>query len=129
MQTVLRLNLMYQMAIHRKVIEDRELLAARLANGETVNIEGYELAEPFFKQVSEFRLTDVLTQFVGKTLLVQINQGDAPMKPELAALAAADGRCLVDAVQEVQFWKEIKFFCRRSAALTKATLDWLASPR
>lgn len=128
MQTVLRLNLMYQMAIHHKVIEDREALAARLAKGETVNIEGYELAEPLFKQVSAFRLTDVLSQFAGDTLLVQINQGDAPVKPELAAPAMSDSRCRVNAVREKQFWKEIKFFCRRSDALTKATLDWLASP-
>ena len=128
MQAVLRLNLMYQMAIHRKVIEDREALAARLANGETVNIEGYELAEPLFRQVSEFRLTDVLTQFVGDTLLVQINQGDAPVKPELEALATDDRRCRVHAVREEQFWKEIKLFCQRSETLTKATRDWLITP-
>ncbi len=43
MQAVLRTNLMYQMALHGKVIENREALAQRLAGGETVNIEGYEL--------------------------------------------------------------------------------------
>ena len=87
MQTVLRLNLMYQMAQHRKVIENREALVARLARGETVNIEGYEVAEPLFRQVSDFRLHDMLQQFAGEVLIVQINQGEAQVKPELAALA------------------------------------------
>ena len=67
MQAVLRLNLMYQMAIHRRVIENREALVARLAKGETVNVEGYEVAEPLYRQVTEFRLQDVLRHFAGDT--------------------------------------------------------------
>ena len=49
MQTVLRMNLMSQMGVHHKVVENRDALVARL-EGETVNIEGYELAEPLFRR-------------------------------------------------------------------------------
>jgi uncharacterized protein len=125
MQTVLRLNLMFQMAQHRKVVENREALVERLAKGETVNIEGYELAEPLFRQASEFRLRDALARFGGETLIVQINQGEAPVKPELAALAEGNSRCRVEAVQEEPFWREIKTFCRRASGLAHASDAWL----
>lgn len=121
MQTVLRLNLMYQMALHRKVVENRDALVARLAQGETVNIEGYELTEPLFRQVSEFRLGDVLHRFSGEALIVQINQGDADTKPDLAALAENNPRCRVDTVREEPFWKEIRSFYQRAPELTGAT--------
>jgi hypothetical protein len=90
-----------------------------------VNIEGYELSEPLFRQVSDFRLRDVLTGFAGETLVVQINQEIVPPKPELAALAADNNRCRLETLQEQPFWKEIKSFCRRSEALTTATRGWL----
>lgn len=125
MQTLLRLNLMYQMKIHRRVIEDREMLAKRLAAGGTVNIEGYELAEPLFRQVSEFKLQRVLPEFAGETLVAQINQGDAPVRPELAALSEGNLRCRVEVVQEEPFWREIKSFCQRARNLTQVTLGAL----
>ena len=126
MQAVLRLNLMYQMAIHRQVIENRDALVERLAKGETVNIEGYEVAEPLFRQVSEFRLDQVLQRFPGATSILQINQSEAPVRPELAGLADGNNRCSVAAVQEEPFWKEIKALYQRADRLTTASLDALA---
>lgn len=122
MQTVLRLNLMYQMAVHRRVIEDRDALVARLAKSDTVNVEGYEVAEALFRQVSGFRMREVLPRFAGDTLIVQINQGEAPVKPELASLAEGAARCRIVAAREEPFWKEIKTFCRRAENLTSVTL-------
>lgn len=122
MQAVLRLNLMFQMALHRKVIENRDALVARLAQGGTVNIEGYELAESLFRQVSAFRLDDALARFRGEVLLVQVNQGETPPKPELAALAESRPDCRIEAVQEEPFWKEIKAFYQRAPELTRLTM-------
>ena len=129
MQTVLRLNLMYQMAIHRRVIENRDELVTRLARGETVNVEGYEVAEPLFRQVSEFRLQDALQQFTGETLIVQINQGEAPVKPDLVAFRDGNPKCQVVTVREEPFWKEISTFYQRASNLTRATLNGLEVPK
>jgi hypothetical protein len=112
---------MFQMALHRKVIENRDALVARLAEGGTVNIEGYELAEPLFRQVSAFRLDDALARFAGEVLLVQVGQGEAPPKSELASLAASRANCQTEAVQEEPFWKEIKAFYQRAPELTRVT--------
>jgi exosortase A-associated hydrolase 2 len=125
MQAVLRLNLMYQMALHRKVVESREALVARLGNDETVNIEGYELARLLFEEVSALQLAGLLPQYAGDSLVVQINPEAAPVKPELATLAEANPRCSVRAVQEQPFWKETRAFCHRAVELTRVTLQWL----
>jgi exosortase A-associated hydrolase 2 len=121
MQAVLRLNLMFQMTLHRKVVENRDALVARLVQGGTVNIEGYELAEPLFRQVSAFRLDSALARFSGDALLVQVNQGEAPLKPELAAASESHPNCKTEAVQEEPFWKEIKAFYQRAPELTRVT--------
>ena len=127
MQAVLRLNLMYQMALHRKVVESREALVARLGNDETVNIEGYELARPLFEEVSALHLAGLLPQYGGETLIVPINQEAAHVKPELATLSEDNPRCAIQAVQEQPFWKETRAFCHRAEELTRVTLQWLSA--
>ncbi len=125
MQAVLRLNLMFQMARFQRVVESRDTLVARLAKGETINIEGYELAEPLYQQVAKFQLEDVLAEFTGSTLAVAITQGQTPAKAELTALADVVGRCDVAQAQEEPFWKEIKAFYQRAPELTRVSLQAL----
>ena len=125
MQSVLRLNLMFQMAQHRKVVENREALVERLTRGETVNIEGYELAQPLFDHASAFRLQDSLAQFSGDVLIVQVDQGENPIKPELSTLAEQNPRCRIVAAQEESFWKEIRTFYQRAPELTRLTFQAL----
>jgi len=125
MQHFLRLQLMAQMAVHRRVVEDREALTARILGGDTINIEGYELTGALFRQVSAFRLADALSGFGGTTLLVQIDQGENPVKPELAALTAANVRGRVIQVREEAFWKEIRNFYQRAPELSRVSLEAL----
>jgi len=125
MQAVLRQNLMFQMALHRRVVENRDALVARLAQGGTVNIEGYELPEPLFRQVSEFRLKYTLARYTGDVLAVQVNQSEAPLKPDLASLEEACPRCRIEMVREEPFWKEIRTFYQRAPELSRVTLQAL----
>lgn len=125
MQAVLQMNLMYQMALHRKVVESCEALVARLGNDETVNIKGYELARPLFDEVSALQLAGLLPQYAGATLIVQISQEATSVKPELVTLAEGDARCSIQAVQEQPFWRETRAFCHRADELTRVTLQWL----
>jgi len=128
MQSVLRLNLMYQMAQHRKINENREALAARLAGGGTVNIEGYEMSEPLFRQASEFGLRRELAPFHGQALLVQVNQDDGPIRSDLAELSSTVRGCRVETVSEEPFWREIKTFYQCAAKLTQVTRRFLEQP-
>ena len=127
MQSFLRLNLMYQMSVHRRVVENRDALVSRLAGGDTVNIEGYELANALFQQVSAFRLADALAGFRGHTDIVQITQGDAEVRPDLAQLEETIPDCRIRTAAEEPFWKEIKTLYQRAANLTEVSLDALQS--
>src|SRR5688500_16249550 len=89
MQSVLRINIAAQMALHRKVITDREAMVASLEAGRTVNIEGYDLGLALYKSASSLLLADVLPRYGGRTLLVQIGAETLPPRKDLAALVAA----------------------------------------
>jgi exosortase A-associated hydrolase 2 len=123
MQSVLRLNLMAQMALHHKVIENRDALVARLEQGGTVNIEGYELDLALFRQASGFRLDATLAQYPGEVVIAQVDQGENPVKPEFLAIVADSAKRRVIAVREEHFWKEIRTFCQRAPELTRLTLE------
>jgi len=125
MQTVLRLNLMYQMALHRRVIVNRDALVGRLVGGETVNIEGYELARPLFEQVSNFRMDDVLAGFAGETCLVQIGDRDVAPRVELTRIAGNLSRCRLEIAHQEPFWREIKPYYQRAEELNRVTLQAL----
>lgn len=125
MQSVLRLNLMAQMALHRKVVENRDALVARLEQGGTVNIEGYDLALSMFRQASGFRIDSTLADYPGEVLIAQVDQGDNPVKPEFAALVEGRVNRRVVAVREEPFWKEIRTFYQRAPELTRVTLEAL----
>ena len=125
MLSVLRLNLMAQMALHRKVVENRDALVVRLEQGGTINIEGYELALPLFQQASGFRMDATLAGYPGEVVIAQVDQGDNPVKPELAALAESHANRRVVIVREEPFWKEIRTFYQRAPELTRITLEAL----
>lgn len=125
MQAVLRTNLMYQMALHGKVIENREALAQRLASGETVNIEGYELGQALFHEASALRLEETTQRLALPTLIVSVPQREGPPRDDLAALATACPNVRLTTAVEDPFWREIRPFYRRAANLHKVTADWL----
>ncbi len=127
MQTLLRSNLAAQMAIHGKVIEGRELLTQRLERGETVNIEGYELAEPLFRQVSALNLPDLLTRSTVATQIVSITPRPAAPRPALSELVARCPNARLDCAVEEPFWKEIKVFYQRADDLFAVTTSWLGA--
>lgn len=127
MQSVLRSNLMAQMAIHRKVIEDRDALVARLRRGETVNIEGYDLGLALFEQVSALKLAELLAARPLPCQVVSIAVRQAPPRPDLAALAASLATVTLDAAAEEPFWKEIKTFYQRAEDLFRVSLAGLGA--
>ncbi|MGE0030166.1 MAG: alpha/beta fold hydrolase [Steroidobacteraceae bacterium] len=127
MQSVLRTNLMAQMAIHRKVIESREQLVERLDRGETVNVEGYMVPGTLFRGVSGLRLADMLAVRQVPAQVVSISPRPAPPRADLAALGAGNSQLQIASAVEEAFWKEIKVFCQRAEDLSRVTFDWLGA--
>ena len=127
MQSVLRINLMFQMAQHRKVVESREALVERLDRGDTINIEGYELSAPFYRQVSAMQLEEILVASPVACQIVSITPRAAAARDDLAALAARCPDATVSCAVEEPFWREIKIFYQRAADLSRVTCDWLGT--
>lgn len=125
-QEQLRINLTTQMAVFKQIRSDREALVASLRAGQTVSIDGYELALPMFEQLTTLRLTDGARQFAGRCLIVQIERSDkAPSAKELELLRSLYAHGTLASVQEDPFWKEIERFYQRADNLFSATLTWL----
>ncbi len=127
MQSVLRTNLMAQMAIHRKVVESREQLVERLDRGETVNVEGYLVSGPMFRGVSELRLPELLAATRLPCQIVSITARPAPPRVDLANLGSGLVHVQVKSAVEEAFWKEIKVFYQRADDLFRVTFEWLGA--
>ncbi|MGH8249895.1 MAG: alpha/beta fold hydrolase [Steroidobacteraceae bacterium] len=125
MQSVLRSNLMYQMALHRKVVEDRETLLRRIDQGELVNVEGYELGGPLFRQVSAIRLAELGLRPAVRSLIVSIAAQESPPRQDLVALGARWNDATIATAVEQPFWREIRKFYNRAGNLFRVTTDWL----
>jgi uncharacterized protein len=125
MQSFLRANLMFQMAQHRKVVESREALVERLDRGETINVEGYELSAPLFRQVSDIQLENILARNPIPCQVVSITARSAPAREDLEKLGARCPEVAIATAVEEPFWREIKVFYQRAADLFRVTFEWL----
>lgn len=126
MQELLRVNLTTQLAVDGAVSVDREGLVAEMRAGRTVNVDGYDIALPFFDETSAVRLAAGPRTFQGRCLIAQVDRTPAATPSrDLAALQQAYGRAAFVAVRDEPFWKEIKRFYERTDELTAATLAWL----
>ena len=125
MQELLRVNLTTQMAVHKEIREDREALATRLRAGQTVNVDGYEMALPMFEQVSAISLASGSKRHAGRTLIAHVDRQPQRVPPEVQRLAGLYPLGTLVSVEEEPFWKEIQRFYQRAPNLFYSTLEWL----
>ena len=125
MQEVLRINLSTQIIIYKEVRRDREQLVEAMRNGQTVNVDGYEMALPMYEQVSMIKLAADRKTCASPCLIVQIDRQPSKPAAEYEQLAEGypAGRLLL--VQEEPFWKEIARFYDSAPNLSPATQAWL----
>jgi len=126
-QELLRSNLSTQLAVYGKVIDNREVLTARIRAGETVNVDGYEIGKDLLESCGVATLlTTEAKRHDGPTLVVQIAASDAQKeRADLKALAASYSQGTLLRAAEQPFWREIKPFYPRASQLQEATLRWL----
>lgn len=126
-QELLRSNLSTQLAVYGKVIDNREVLTARIRAGETVNVDGYEIGKDLLESCGvNTLLTTEAKRHDGPTLVVQIAASEAQKeRADLKALAASYSQGTLLRAAEQPFWREIKPFYPRASQLQDATLRWL----
>lgn len=124
-QELLRINLTTQMAVHREIRQDREALVVAMQQGRTVNVDGYDMAFPWYSDVSAIKLSANPKLFQGPCLVTQIERQPSRPSAELGVLAACYGRATQSFAQEEPFWKEIARFYDRAPNLFATTFAWL----
>ncbi len=125
MKQLLRINLSTQTAVFKKIKYNSDALIDRMKNGKTVNIEGYEIAWPFFKTANAINLLKQQKNYSGKVLLVQISKRESPINKNNTELAQLYQHCEALLTVEDFFWKEIRSYYARAENLYKISLDWL----
>lgn len=126
-QELLRSNLSTQLAVYGKVVDNREVLTARIRAGGTVNVDGYEIGKDLLDSCGvSTLLTTEAKRHDGPALVVQIAASEAQKeRADLKALAASYPQGTLLRAAEQPFWREIKPFYARASQLQEATLRWL----
>ena len=128
MQELLRINLTTQMAASKTVTHDREMLVEMMRQGQTVNVDGYEMSFPLYAQMSAVKLASAPRAFARPALIVQVERQATRAVPEVQQLASTYPAASFVMVQEEPFWKEIPRFYDRAPNLFAATASWLQLP-
>lgn len=125
MKELLRINIATQSAVYKEIRHNSESLVGMMESGKGVNIDGYEMHWPLYRQASGIDLLKEQKPFPGRVLIVQINpqegQGCERLKPLADLYRHADLRETV----EEPFWKEIKRYYERAGNLFDVTLNWV----
>ena len=126
-QELLRSNLSTQLAVYGKVVDNREVLTARIRAGGSVNVDGYEIGRDLLDSCGvSTLLTTEAKRHDGPALVVQIAATQAQKeRTDLKALAASYSQSALLRAAEQPFWREIKPFYGRAAQLQETTLRWL----
>ncbi len=126
-QELLRSNLSTQLAVYGKVVENREVLTARIRAGGSVNVDGYEIGKELLESCGvSTLLTTENKGHDGPVLVVQIAASEAQKeRADLKALASSYAHGTLSRAAEQPFWREIKPFYPRANQLQELTLRWL----
>lgn len=124
MQELLRSNLTTQLATYKEIRMDREALVASLENGNTVNVDGYEIGRHLYAEAGAIKLTRHRKKYSGRCLIVQVDRQNRP-SPELQQLAATYHAASLVFAEEEPFWKEILRWYNAASNLFSATDQWL----
>lgn len=129
-QDLLRINLITQMAVYREIRADRETLVRALEGGTTVNIDGYEMSQPLYEQLSALRLAGGPKHYAGPCLIAHIAPSERIKMPaEMDSLRQLYRAASLVSIREDPFWKEIERFYDRAPNLFTGTLQWLEQLR
>lgn len=121
----LRVNLSWQMATHGKILHNREALIQSIEQGQTVNVEGYEIGNPFFNEASEIDISSY-SEYRCPTFSVQISKrGKRPCV--LRQLTATQKSTSIEyqTIEGTEFWLPQRRVYPSCEDLFSTTVNWI----
>jgi uncharacterized protein len=125
MREMLRINLSTQTAVYKKILHNTDALVKMMKEGNTVNVDGYEMSWPLYEQVEGIDLLGRSNACDGDVLIVQISRKESGINPVLGKLKEKYSRSQIAISVEEPFWKEIRHYYSKASNLYQITIDWL----
>jgi pimeloyl-ACP methyl ester carboxylesterase len=124
---LLKANLAAQMALHKKILHNREMLVEHINNGGKVNLDGYEVCNPFFQEAVGIDWLDQHLSIHTPVCLVQISSSSKIDKvvDGLLQRYTAD-RLSVYEIREREFWMAQRVVYPSCQDLYSSTLGWIS---
>ena len=113
---LLRVNISFQMVMHKMVSKNREKLVEEILGGGEVSINGFNLTQALLKEAMEIKPEGFLNKFSGKLLITLLPGSKLPVEHH---------RGEVVGLEFPVFWKEPKIYCTRPKTLMDETLKWM----
>jgi exosortase A-associated hydrolase 2 len=125
---LLRINLSYQLTVHKKIQYNREALISQIMSGGSVNIEGYELTNPLFNEAVHINLLTSAHQFNQPVFVCQINEKQVPDKMLQIFFDSlnVENKQLKN-FEESRFWLTQKRIYSPCTELFNSTTKWILS--
>ena len=98
----------------------------QISEGQTVNIDGYEVSWKLFMQAQKIDLISFKKQFRGGTLIIQIPKKKVNYQKNFEGLASLYAEGDLAMAIEDSFWKEIRVYYYKAPNLYQTTLGWLS---
>ncbi|KPK56668.1 MAG: hypothetical protein AMJ84_00735 [Acidithiobacillales bacterium SM23_46] len=120
-QDCLMLNVTTQLAVYKRVMDDRRALRERLDRGETVNIAGHEIGKLMAESIEAFVLADTIGTVGCPVDIVAVLKTDgATPNRDLQALVGRPG-ISIEGRRAVPFWLEPRVIEAPPATLWEAS--------
>jgi exosortase A-associated hydrolase 2 len=124
LQECLRINLTTQLATYKRIVENRDQLMAKVEQGGTVNIAGYEIGNAMTSSLKELQFAVTATARPALVIHLLRNPKGVP-RPEVKALAGQPGVRL-ETLYVQPFWQESKHYDPLPEALVRPSLEFIA---
>jgi uncharacterized protein len=125
---ILRINLSNQLAVHKRILCNREGLIAQIMSGKSVNIEGYELSKPFFDQAVRINLLRDRHNLKKPICIFQISEKHATDKELQKFVDDLENENVeFQKLEESRFWLTQKIIYPACTELYSLTTKWIVS--
>jgi pimeloyl-ACP methyl ester carboxylesterase len=131
-RNLVRSNVVLQNTYFGKAEQGEEALRKTLADGGTISVYGYPMAQALLAELESFDPAPHLAAFKGKSLLAGFSPREAPPKKDVLAwqeaLGGAARSTAQTAVLEQFSWTSRTFWTHRMPSLREILPAWLAEP-
>lgn len=112
---LLRVNISFQMVMHKAVLKNRDKLIEEILSGGRVGINGFYLTQAFFEEGRAIKPDEVVGGFEGKRLVVLTPTTKFPEQ----------GGAEVVRLEFPAIWREPKIYYARPERLMNETITWI----